>query len=80
MKDTLLAQNYQIPDDGLIFNPMVRDASIQDSTWEPYSRSNSDLTSEIDQLLCKETDADTYVLTATVDAQGAITYSWESTT
>ena len=75
-----LKKDYEIPEGGIVFKPMIRDASVQDSTWEPYSRSNADLTAEMDKLLCKQTDADTYILTATVDAQGAITYAWVSAT
>lgn len=34
----------------------------------------------VDAIKCTETTAGSYVLTATVDADGNITYSWESTT
>ena len=60
---------------------MLRIAEDLNDTWEPYAKTNKQLTDDIaalnSDLRCTETTAGVYQLQATVDAQGAITYSWE---
>lgn len=59
------------------FYPMLRYSEDIDSTWEPYVLSNKQLTDDVNALKCTKTTAGSYYLTATVDASGNITYSWE---
>lgn len=65
---------------GLVFKPMIRLASVESDTWEPYANTNKQLTDDVAalnfDLRCTKTTAGTYKLEATVDARGAITYEW----
>ena len=75
------SSGYAIPEASPIMTKfMIRKAGITNSDYEQYSKSPVALTADVSKLLCNKTDANTYMLTATVDAQGAITYSWVSTT
>lgn len=60
----------------ITFEPMIRLASFGDSTYEPYSMSNHQLTETVAPIACTKTTAGTYTLSATVDSDGKITYSW----
>lgn len=57
----------------MTFKPMVRPASVKDSTYVPYAMTNKELT---DNFKCNQTTAGTYTLQAVVDANGVVTYSW----
>lgn len=65
----------------ITFKPMLELISLADpEVFATYSETNNQLTSDVDKLKCKETTAGSYYLTATVDSEGAITYSWEDAT
>lgn len=65
----------------LTFKPMLELISLDDpEAFATYSETNNELTSDVDKLKCKETTAGTYILLATVDSEGAISYSWVDAT
>ena len=59
-----------------IFKPMVRKASDTDSTYQPYAMTNAELTAKIAPIACDNSTAGTYTLSATVDSDGNVTYTW----
>lgn len=59
----------------ILFKPMIRPAIVKDDTYAEYALTNKMITNRID---CTQTTAGTYVLKATVDANGVATYSWVS--
>ncbi len=61
----------------LTFYPMIRPATISDSTYAPYAMTNKDITNIVE---CNNITAGTYTLQATVASNGAVTYEWVSTT
>lgn len=61
----------------LTFYPMIRPASVSDSTYAPYAMTNKELT---DAFRCTRTTAGTYTLQATVASNGTVTYEWVPTT
>ena len=64
--------------DTITFKPMLELISLDDpKAFAPYSETNNQLTSDVNKLLCTKTTAGSYYLTATVNSEGAITYSWE---
>lgn len=70
-----------------LFKPMLRLASDPDDTYVPYAMTNKELTEKVKDLdtkitsiECDKTAAGTYTLSATVDAQGAVTYEWTAVT
>ena len=71
--------NYEVPDGGLIFKPMITRYS-NNGEWKPYIPSTYDQAALLDQLKCKQGTAGNYYLTATVDSDGVVTYSWEEIT
>ena len=43
--------NSGVVTDGMVFKPMIRPAYITDDTYEPYARSNQELTGEVEPML-----------------------------
>lgn len=73
--------------DNVLVKPMIRIASDADTTYKPYAMTNRKLTekvavldTKITGIECDKTAAGTYTLSATVDAQGAVTYAWTAVT
>lgn len=66
--------NFTTP---ITFYPMLRLATDQDDTWQPYAMTNKELT---DVVKCNQTTAGTYTLQATVNSNKVVTYAWVSTT
>ena len=64
---------YQLPNDGIVFKPMIRKVEDVDNTWKPYAMTNRELTEVVNGV---PTNSGTYSLKATRDASGNITYSW----
>lgn len=60
-----------------VFWPMIRPYGIESDKFVLPAKTNLNLSSDVDKLLCDKTTAGSYYLTATVDSEGAITYSWE---
>lgn len=73
------AKDYQLPDGGITFKPMIT-RYPNNGEWAPYIPSSYDIASDVASLKCDKTTAGNYFLTATVDSEGAITYSWEDLT
>ena len=64
--------------DTITFKPMLEVISLDNpGAFQEYSRINESLTKDVNKLICTKTTAGSYYLTATVDSEGAITYSWE---
>lgn len=59
--------------DGLVFKPMLRLATDQDDTWQPYAMTNKELTDVVNNV---PDTAGTYTLQAVRNADNTITYSW----
>lgn len=58
--------------------PMLELVTLDNpEAFQEWSMTNSELTKIVNALKCKETTAGSYYLTATVNSEGAITYSWE---
>lgn len=61
-----------------MFYPMVEclELAKPDTSFVPYTYSNSQLTKKMKTLECNETTAGTYKLEATVDSSGDVSYEW----
>ena len=71
-----LSGSYTIPTNALTFYPMIRLAYDNDPTYQPYAMTNNELTVKVAPMACDKTTAGTYTLSATVDSDGNVTYTW----
>lgn len=71
------SKDYQLPDGGLTFKPMITRFPNTDESWVPYIPTSYEQAATLSSIECKETTAGNYFLQATVDSEGAVTYSWE---
>jgi len=65
--------NYQLPNNGIVFKPMIRLVEDTDNEWQPYTMTNKQLT---DMANSVPTSTGTYTLKATRNSDGTITYAW----
>lgn len=64
-------------DNSVIFKPMLLKYPNSDLSWEPWIPSSYNQVATLSAIECKKTTAGNYILQATVDSEGAVTYSWE---
>lgn len=62
--------------DHKVVQPMLRYATFENTTWVPYSKTNKQLTDDVNALKCTKTTAGVYKLEATVAADGSVSYEW----